>query len=185
MRIITGKHKSRVLKTLKGPNTRPMMDRMKESVFNTIDSYIEGANVLDLFGGSGALSLEAISRGAKHSSISEINYEAYKVILENVQTLKEENNVTIYKMSYQKLLQVIKENEFKFDLVFVDPPYKLEVGNLIIEELIKSGNLNDKAIIVSHYYKGTYPVLTQENLEVLKHNVMGTSEYIIYKYINQ
>ena len=136
MRIITGKHKSRVLKTLKGPNTRPMMDRMKESVFNTIDSYIEGANVLDLFGGSGALSLEAISRGAKHSSISEINYEAYKVILENVQTLKEENNVTIYKMSYQKLLQVIKENEFKFDLVFVDPPYKLEVANLIIEELI-------------------------------------------------
>ena len=60
MRIITGKHKSRVLKTLKGPNTRPMMDRMKESIFNTIDSYIEGANVLDLFGGSGALSLEAI-----------------------------------------------------------------------------------------------------------------------------
>lgn len=182
MRIITGKHKSRVLKTLKGPNTRPMMDRMKESIFNTIDSYIEGANVLDLFGGSGALSLEAISRGAKHSTITEINFDAYKIILENVQALKEENSVTIYKMSYQKLLQDLKE---KFDLVFVDPPYKLEVANSIIDELIKNGNLNNEAIIVSHYYKGVYPVLDKENLEILKHNVMGTSEYIIYKYIGK
>ena len=67
MRIITGKHKSRVLKTLDGLNTRPMMDKMKESVFQTIGPYFDGGEVLDLFGGSGALTLESLSRGATHA----------------------------------------------------------------------------------------------------------------------
>ena len=92
MRIITGKHKSRVLKTLDGLNTRPMMDKMKESVFQTIGPYFDGGEVLDLFGGSGALTLESLSRGATHAYINELNRDALVVIKYNIQLLLQEEN---------------------------------------------------------------------------------------------
>ncbi len=84
MRIIAGKHRSRILKTLEGNNTRPMMDRMKESVFNTIGPYFDGGISLDLFGGSGALSLEGLSRGIEKAYITEISRDALKVIKDYV-----------------------------------------------------------------------------------------------------
>ena len=105
MRIISGKHKSRVLNTLEGLNTRPMTDRMKESVFNTIGPYFDGETVLDLFGGSGALSLEAISRGASHAYISEIARDAFKVIMDNITSLKENDNVTALNCDYKIALK--------------------------------------------------------------------------------
>ena len=74
MRIIAGKYKSRKLTALEGLNTRPMTDKMKETIFNIIGPYLNGDIVLDLFGGSGALSLEAISRGASHVDIVELNW---------------------------------------------------------------------------------------------------------------
>ena len=94
MRIIAGKHKSRQLQTLDGLDTRPMTDRMKESVFNTIGPYFDSDIVLDLFGGSGALSLESLSRGAGFAYCVEKSYQAMKVIRSNVTSLKENDNVT-------------------------------------------------------------------------------------------
>ena len=121
MRIIAGKHKSRKLETLEGNNTRPMMDVMKESVFNTIGPYFEEIEILDLFGGSGALSLEAISRGAKHSYIIDLSRDAIKVITNNVRSLKEENSVTIINTDYKLALKKLEGKQF--DLIFLDPPY--------------------------------------------------------------
>ena len=108
MKIIAGKYRSRVLSTLEGLNTRPMMSRMKESVFNTIGPFFDGDVVLDLFGGSGALSLEAISRGASFSFIVEKSYDAIKIIKKNVESLKETNNVKILNMDYKVALKKFK-----------------------------------------------------------------------------
>ena len=105
MRIIAGIHKSRKLNTLEGNNTRPMMDRMKESVFNTIGPYFDDITTLDLFGGSGALSLESISRGAKKAYIVEKNYQAAKVIKSNIDLLKENEKVILFNMDYQQALK--------------------------------------------------------------------------------
>ncbi|MFA6889718.1 MAG: RsmD family RNA methyltransferase, partial [Bacilli bacterium] len=127
MRIIAGKHRSRILKSLDGMNTRPMMDSMKESVFNTIGPYLDEEVILDLFGGSGALSLEAISRGAKEAYVFDINKDAIRIITENTIALHEEDNMKIFQMPYQDALKRFSSSQF--DLIFLDPPYRMNINN--------------------------------------------------------
>lgn len=177
MRIIAGIHKSRKLATLEGNNTRPMMDVMKESIFNTIGPYLEPIEVLDIFGGSGALTLEAISRGAKHSYISELSKEATKIIETNVKALHEENNVTIMNMDYRQALKRLQGK--KFDLVFLDPPYRMNITNDLIKYLVDNDFLNEGAIVVCHYIKGNVEI--SKDLKMIKQFIRGTAEATIYK----
>ena len=120
MRIIAGKHKSRQLQTLDGLDTRPMTDRMKESVFNTIGPYFDSDIVLDLFGGSGALSLESLSRGAGFAYCVEKSYQAMKVIRSNVTSLKENDNVMLLNVDYKVALNKFKNDSTTFDLIFLE-----------------------------------------------------------------
>ena len=92
MRIIAGKYRGSKLNTLDGLKTRPTLDATKEAIFSSLGGYIPGFVVLDIFGGSGALSLESISRGASFSYIVEKSYDAVKIIKKNVESLKECNN---------------------------------------------------------------------------------------------
>lgn len=177
MRIISGKHRSRVLKTLEGKNTRPMTDRMKESVFNTIGPYFDGEIVLDLFGGSGALSLESISRGASHAYISEIARDAFKVICDNVSALKENDKVTCLNCDYKVALKRLSNQ--KFDIIFLDPPYRLNIVSEIIDELIKNDMLNEGCIVVCHYVKGNQEIV--DTLKLRKNYSYGSSEVAIYE----
>lgn len=176
MRIIAGVHRSRQLKTLEGKNTRPMMDRMKESVFNTIGPYFDGGNVLDLFGGSGALSLESISRGASHAYISEIARDAVKIITENVNSLKEQDKVTIMNLDYKIALKRLEN--MKFDLVFLDPPYRLNLVNELIDYLVSHDMLNEGAYVVCHYV--THNAYIDDKLKVIKNVSHDEHELAIY-----
>lgn len=178
MRIIAGKNRSRILKTLEGLSTRPMMDKMKESVFNTIGPYFDGGIVLDLFGGSGALSLEALSRGAEKSYIVELGNDAIKVIKDNVTSLKEDDNVVLLHMDYKVALKRLVD--MKFDLVFLDPPYKLNVTNEIISYLIDHKMLNDECFVISHYVTGNATI--NQDLKLIKNYSTGINEVAIYKY---
>ena len=177
MRIITGKHRSRVLETLEGNNTRPMMGVMKESVFNTIGPYFDEIEILDLFGGSGALSLEAISRGAKHSYIVELSRDAVKVITNNVKSLKEENSVSIMNMDYKIALKKLEGKQF--DLIFLDPPYRLNIVNELLDYLKEHGFLKSGSIIVAHYVKGNAKI--DQELKLIKNDARGTAEFAIYE----
>lgn len=132
MRITAGKHRSRVLKSLEGDNTRPTTDKVKEAVFSKLGPYFEGGSILDLFGGSGAISLEAISRGFDRALIIEKNKAACNVIRENVRLLKENDNVELWNCSYQTALERL--NGEKFDIIYADPPY----GFLLATEIIKA-----------------------------------------------
>ena len=87
MRIIAGKYRSRKLSTLEGLSTRPTLDQVKEAIFNSLGGYLVDMNILDVFGGSGALSLEAISRGARHSTILDSNFAAIEIIKKNASSL--------------------------------------------------------------------------------------------------
>ena len=177
MRIIAGKHKSRKLETLEGNNTRPMRDMMKESVFNTIGPYFEEIEILDLFGGSGALSLEAISRGAKHSYIIDLSKDAIKVITSNVKSLHEENNVTILNMDYKYALKKLEGKQF--DLIFLDPPYRLNIVNELLEYLDNHNMLKKGTIIVCHYVRGNATIDT--NFKLIKNYARGSAEVAIYE----
>jgi len=177
MRIIAGKHRSRILKTLEGPNTRPMMDRMKESVFNTIGPYFDSGVVLDLFGGSGALSLESLSRGASHAYINELARDAFKVINDNVTSLKENDNVTMLNMDYKIALKRL--DGLKFDLVFLDPPYRLAIINELLSYLLEHEMLNDGAYIICHYVPGNASI--DDRFKLVKSYTHDSHEYAIYR----
>lgn len=181
MRIIAGKHKSRQLTTLDGLDTRPMTDRMKESVFNTIGPYFDGDQVLDLFGGSGALSLESISRGASIAYCVEKSFQAMKVIRTNVTSLKENNNVILLNCDYKVALNKFKNENIKFDLIFLDPPYKLNIMDELISFIIDNDLLLEKGIIVCQYVKGNYNPIDSESLGIIKNYNYAISEVCIYQ----
>lgn len=181
MRIIAGKHKSRVLNTLEGMNTRPMMDRMKESVFNTIGPYFEDDVVLDLFGGSGALSLESLSRGAREAYIVEKDYKASKVIESNIKLLKEESNVHLYQLDYKVALNKFKNEQKKFDIIFLDPPYRLNIISEIVDFILENDLINNKGIIVCQYVRGNYHPSESDNLSIIKNYTYASSEICIYQ----
>jgi 16S rRNA (guanine966-N2)-methyltransferase len=147
MRVIAGKYKSRPLKTVKSQATRPTTDKNKENLFNIIGPYFEGGVVLDLFAGSGGLGIEAISRGMDTLYSVDKAYNAFRVVKENVDSLKIED-AHVLKMDYRKAIDKFNEDHIVFDLVFLDPPYRMKINKGIMETLAKNGNLSKDALIV-------------------------------------
>lgn len=149
MRIISGKYAKRNLFTLKSNRTRPTSDKVKESLFNSLGQFFQGGNVLDLYAGSGALGIEAVSRGCDHASLVDINHAACTIIKKNVALTKEEQRFDVYNMRSSAALKLFSENDEKFDLVFLDPPYAKEKIAKDMLQMVKSNLLNDHAIVVA------------------------------------
>lgn len=141
MRIIAGKHRGRVLAEFRGQEIRPTADRVKESLFQILSERLRGARVLDLFCGSGALGLEALSRGAAQAVFNDCSRESLAVCKKNLAALKETGE--LYSLDFRVLLKSVSG---KFDLIFSDPPYREnyteEVLGLVAQrELLKAGGL--------------------------------------------
>ena len=149
MRIVSGKYAKRNLFTLKSNKTRPTSDKVKESLFNSLGQFFNGGNVLDLYAGSGALGIEAVSRGYDHASLVDINHAACSIIKKNVALTKEENRFSVYNMRSNDALKLFAENQDKFDLVFLDPPYAKEKIAKDMLQMNKLGLLNSSATIVA------------------------------------
>ncbi len=120
MRVITGKARGVVLKTPDGMQTRPTSDRVKEALFSIINFDIPGARVLDLFGGTGQLGIEALSRGAKSATFVDAGDAACKLIRENLRRTKMEADGKVVRSDYMDYLNRCRE---QYDIIFLDPPY--------------------------------------------------------------
>ena len=120
MRVITGKARGVVLKTPEGIQTRPTTDRVKEALFSIVQFDIPGCRVLDLFGGTGQLGIEALSRGAKSAVFVDASDAACKLIKENLKRTKLENDAKVVRSDYMEYLRRCRET---FDVIFLDPPY--------------------------------------------------------------
>lgn len=149
MRIISGKYAKRNLFTLKSNKTRPTSDKVKESLFNSLGQFFNGGNVLDLYAGSGALGIESVSRGYDHASLVDINHAACSIIKKNVALTKEENRFSVYNMRSNAALKLFAENQEKFDLVFLDPPYAKEKIAKDMSQMDELGLLNANATVVA------------------------------------
>ena len=149
MRIISGKYAKRNLFTLKSNKTRPTSDKVQESLFNSLGQFFNGGNVLDLYAGSGALGIESVSRGYDHASLVDINHAACSIIKKNVALTKEENRFSVYNMRSNAALKLFAENQEKFDLVFLDPPYAKEKIAKDMLQMDKLGLLNANATVVA------------------------------------
>ena len=120
MRVISGKARGVNLKTPEGVKTRPTTDRVKEALFSIIQFDIPGKKVLDLFGGTGQLGIEALSRGAKSAVFVDAGEDACKLIRENLRRTKMESDAKVVKSDYMAYLDRCRE---KVDIIFLDPPY--------------------------------------------------------------
>lgn len=179
MRVIAGKYKRRILKTIKSNSTRPTTDKNKENLFNIIGPYFNGGVCLDLFGGSGGLGIEAISRGMKKLYVADHNYQAYKIIQENVKTLNMDEEIHVMKCDYKKALKTINEC---FDLVLLDPPYGKNIIPPILMSLQEKKQLNPGCLVVCEDLKEVSFEDEYENLKKIKMVTYGITSLHIYKY---
>lgn len=132
MRIVAGAFRSRIIQSVPGDATRPTADKIKEAVFSRIGPYFDGGVMLDLFGGSGNMGLEAISRGMDEVWFADCSTRAIQVIRRNAMQLQCERQCHIIKADFHAMLKRMAQEQRCFDLIYLDPPYR----NHCIEEIL-------------------------------------------------
>ena len=152
MRIIAGEARSRVIEAPKGRDTRPTLDRVRENLFNILARRVPGARVLDLFAGSGALALEALSRGAAFAVLADRDREANRVELLNVGKLGYGDRARVIRADWRQALDTLRRENALFDLVFLDPPYAMGDLTGVTEGLLPL--LAEGALIVTEHQAG-------------------------------
>ena len=182
MRVVAGEYGGRRLKAVPGMKTRPTTDKVKEAMFNIIGPYLEGGQVLDLFAGSGGLSIEAVSRGADHATLVDLQYQAIKTIHENLSVTKEEDKFTVLKGDAYKMLNKLAKQEQGFDYVFLDPPYKKQQILELMEQLKKLGLLNTDALIICETDQVADLPEELADFELIKKADYGITELTFYRY---
>ena len=146
MRVITGKARGVTLKTPDGMQTRPTTDRVKEALFSIIQFEIQGANVLDLFGGTGQLGIEALSRGAKRAVFVDFQANACRLIRDNLKRTRLDGDAQVVQSDYLAYLERCKE---KFQIIFLDPPYAEVFLETALKRITEIDILQSGGIIIA------------------------------------
>lgn len=184
MRVISGSQKGRILKAVPGKNTRPTTDKVKEAIFNMIGPYFNGGYGLDLFAGSGGLGIEGLSRGLDKVIFIDSDYKAIRTIKENVNICRFESMAEIYKNDWKRALRVMIQRRLKFDVIWMDPPYKKDVYTTILKEISNHQLLNNSGIIVCEHAKENILPEKVESLEKIRTEHYGTISISLYHYSN-
>ncbi|MGD9382499.1 MAG: 16S rRNA (guanine(966)-N(2))-methyltransferase RsmD [Desulfobacterales bacterium] len=151
LRIISGRLKGKKLRSVRGVTIRPTADRLRESIFNILSNQVLNAMVLDLFAGTGALGMEALSRGAESAVFVDNNPGALSVIQRNITSCAFDKQAHIIKWDIKKNLDCLKSAGTAFDLVFMDPPYNQGMVKSALFNLEQTGSLEQAArIVVEH-----------------------------------
>ena len=149
MRIIGGQNRGTKLYTLEGyETTRPTLDRVKEALFSKINFELVDSTVLDLFSGSGALGLESISRGAKKAYLCDNSHKAQEIIKKNIEKTRMQEKAILIKKDCYSAIEFFHKNKIKFDIIFLDPPYKTDYNIKTIDLILKYDLLNNDGQII-------------------------------------
>ena len=178
MRVIAGKARRLNLKTIPGNDTRPTTDRIKETLFNILQPEIPGCRFLDLFSGSGAIGIEALSRGAMESVFVEKNPKAMACVKENLQKTHFERKGMTMQMDVMTALYKL-EGEKQFDYIFMDPPYNHELEKSVLTYLAESSLLSEEGIIIVEASKET----EFDYAEDLGYHIIKEKEYKTNKHV--
>ncbi|WP_057740872.1 16S rRNA (guanine(966)-N(2))-methyltransferase RsmD [Limosilactobacillus secaliphilus] len=149
MRVVSGDFRGLKLSAVPGMSTRPTTDKVKEALFNMIGPYFESGSVLDLYGGSGGLAIESISRGMTHAVVVDRAFPAIKTIRQNVGKTHHEDAFTIVKADARRAMKIMQSHRDCFDLVFLDPPYAKQRIQADMNQLSQLGLLKNGATIVA------------------------------------
>lgn len=148
MRVISGTARGKKLVSLEGMNTRPTLDRVKEALFNILQFDIRDKNMLDLFAGSGAIGIEAISRGAKSATFCDNSSDAIRIIETNIKNTRSTAKATILNKDYVQALEFLAKKNSKFDIIYLDPPYRTEFANIAVDRIIELNLLSKDGIMI-------------------------------------
>jgi len=182
MRIISGVARGTKLYTLDGENTRPTLDRIKEPLFSIIQMEIKGAIVLDLFSGSGALALEALSRGANACTFIENNPKAVLCIKDNLKHTKLDSKAIVYRQDAVSFLQGLKE--VCYDVIFMDPPYGRELEKSALEVLSNKEFTADTLIVVEAAIDEDFSYVEELGFDIWKEKLYKTNKHIFIEKRN-
>lgn len=183
MRIVAGKFGGRRLSAVPGMATRPTTDKVKEALFNIIGPYFDGGASLDLFAGSGGLSIEAVSRGMANAVLIDRQYQAIKTIKKNIAVTKHPEQFTVYKMDAHKALGMLAKKGCRFQLVFLDPPYAKQQIVKDMAAMAERGLLAEGAIVVAETDQAAQlPTSDWEQFSFIKQQTYGITVLTIYRY---
>ena len=175
MRVIAGKHKSKVLESLEGRNTRPTMDKVKEGIFNSLQE-VQGLG-LDLFAGSGALGIEALSRGMEKVIFVDQNFKAVKVIQANLKQLDLRDQSEVYKNNADRALKALNKREIQFDYIFLDPPYNKGLIDKALEQIAEFNLLKENGIIICEF--SNHEKINKNGFKVIKQYHYGLTDTLL------
>ncbi len=184
LRIISGKHRGRKLIVPESKSVRPTTDRTRESVFNILthsefaSGCLVGAKVLDVCCGSGAMGFEALSRGASSVTFLDNSPEALKIVEQNAKSLQEQSNISFLRADATSLPKANK----RFGLIFIDPPYKDNLTDIILEQLTQKAWLEENAIIIVEQHENSK--VPSCNLDYIESRKYGNSMVSFFKNIN-
>lgn len=175
MRIISGTARGRTIVAPAGDRTRPTQDKVRESLFNIIRWDVMEARVLDLFAGTGALSLESLSRGAQSAVLVDTDRAACEAIRKNIAACRMEDKARLIVRDYRQAMdQLAREGEV-FDVVFLDPPYRMENTGEMCAALYEKGLLAKEFLLVVEHKRGLAP-LVDERFEAFDQRDYGDTQ---------
>ena len=176
MRVISGLLKGRKIEGYDIEGTRPTMDRVKDSVFGSIQDYVRGAYVLDLFAGSGNLGIEAISNGCKYCYFIDNNSKCIDIINKNINNFNIKDRTKVLNMDYNKAIKYFNSNNILFDIVFIDPPYDYNNINKCIRKILEYNILNPNGLLILEFRNDKIDI--DENIFKIKKNKRYGDKFI-------
>jgi len=179
VRVISGQYGGRRLQAVPGDKTRPTADKVKESMFNMLGPYFDGGQALDLYAGTGALGIEAVSRGMDHATLVDRQFQAIKTIHANLEVTKEADKFTVIKAPVAKALDQLSADGAQFDLIMLDPPYAKQEA---LAQLAVFLDLNllvpDGRVMIETGLDVDYPE-TIAGYTILRHQTYGVAQVLI------
>lgn len=184
MRVIAGKAKRTQLKTPQGYDTRPTTDKIKETLFNILNPYLADADFLDLFSGSGAIGIEALSRGAKYAAFVENDRAALECIKYNLKSTKLDLQAELYSMGALEAINALELKGKVFDIVFMDPPYNSNQEYDVLLALQRSNIIYcDTIIVIEASRQTSFDFLEETNFRIFKKKEYKSSQHVFLEKV--
>jgi 16S rRNA (guanine(966)-N(2))-methyltransferase RsmD len=184
MRIVAGKNKGNILKSPKDLSVRPTSEKVREALFDILGISIKETCFLDLFAGTGAVGIEALSRGAREVVFIEKELKCIKIIKKNVEKTGNMQNAIIYKIDFLSGLKLLVKKNYILDYIFLDPPYSRELVNISLLEIAKLPILRPNGLVIAQHHKKEKVMENINSLRFYNQRRYGECYLSFYRYVN-
>jgi 16S rRNA (guanine(966)-N(2))-methyltransferase RsmD len=182
MRVVSGNFKGRQLKAVPGVTTRPTTDKVKEAIFNMVGPYFDGGIALDLFAGSGGLGIEAMSRGIERCIFVDREAKAIQTIHKNLEICHASEASEVYRNDAERAIKAIIKRELRFELIFLDPPYKQQKLKALITSVSENNLLQKGGFIVTEHGSDVQLPVEIDQFIQIKYETYGMTSITVYGY---